>query len=177
MVVKGLNMSDSKETRRFPEPGGDTGKTRVVPRGDDLVPGRKVPPTTLVGRPSTKEPSDHEVSHDLVVGWLVVVAGPGRGNFAPIYDGGNSIGRDPDQRIRLNFGDETISRSAHAYISYDYMERRFSIRDGGKSNLVRLNKTPVLQPVELKTGDRVSIGRTEFAFVGFCGPDFDWQEA
>jgi hypothetical protein len=36
---------------------------------------------------------------DPVAGWLVVVKGPGRGGFRPIFVGMNSIGRDTGQRI------------------------------------------------------------------------------
>jgi hypothetical protein len=136
----------------------------------------------MAGRPNRpgnaeEQPSvDHGSSDRPVVGWLVVVSGPGRGKFTPVLDGLNSVGRGDDQSAQLDFGDDSISRSEHAYISYDHMDRSFKVQMGGKANLVRLNKTPVLQPVDIKTGDRISIGRTELAFVSFCGEHFDWQE-
>jgi hypothetical protein len=88
----------------------------------------------------------------------------------------NSVGRAPDQTTRLDFGDEGISRSNHAYITYDYVDRKFYVQHGGKSSLVRVNKAPVLQPTELKQDDEISLGETMLRFVPFCGEGFDWQE-
>jgi hypothetical protein len=110
-----------------------------------------------------------------VVGFVIVVRGPGSGSFRPIFYGMNALGRGEDQRVSLDFGDQRISREAHAFIIYDDMERRFYIRDGGKSNLVRLNARPVMQPTELSARDILELGDTSLCFLPFCGPDFDWQ--
>ena len=88
----------------------------------------------------------------------------------------NSVGRDASQRISLNFGDESISREEHAFITYDEEQRRFYVQHGGKANLVRLGKKPVLVPTELKANDRIRLGRTTLRFVPCCGPDFSWTE-
>lgn len=117
-----------------------------------------------------------DVQTDPVTGWLVVVKGPGRGGFRPMYPGMNSIGRDPAQRIPLSFGDETISRQEHAFITYDEEQRRFFITHGGKANLVRLDDKPVLVPTEVKANDRIRIGKTTLRFVPCCGPDFSWTD-
>ena len=52
------------------------------------------------------------------VGWLVVVRGSGQGKVVTIGSGSNSLGRDPGERICIDFGDETISRSGpyHYYL-------------------------------------------------------------
>lgn len=113
---------------------------------------------------------------DPVAGWLVVVKGPGRGGFRPVYVGMNSIGRDSSQRICLSFGDDTISREEHAYITYDEEQRRFYLQHGGKANLVRLGKSPVLVPTELKPNDMIRVGKTTLRFFGFCGPEFSWSD-
>jgi hypothetical protein len=113
---------------------------------------------------------------DPVAGWVVVVKGPGRGGFRPVYVGMNSVGRDPSQRISLSFGDESISREEHAFITYDEEQRRFYLQHGGKANLVRLGKQPVLVPTELKPNDLIRVGRTTLRFVGCCGPDFSWTD-
>jgi hypothetical protein len=62
---------------------------------------------------------------DPVVGWLVVVGGPGLGAYRPIYEGNNAVGRGSDQRIPIDFGDNTISSTEQAYIRYDSMDRSF----------------------------------------------------
>ena len=105
-----------------------------------------------------------------------MVKGPGRGGFRPIYVGMNSIGRDVGQRISLSFGDDSISREEHAFITYDEEQRCFYLQHGGKSNLVRLGSRPVLSPTELKPYDLIRIGRTTLLFVACCGPDFSWTD-
>ena len=113
---------------------------------------------------------------DPVAGWVVVVEGQGRGGFRPIFVGMNSVGRDPSQRISLSFGDESISREEHAFITYDEEQRCFYLQHGGKSNLVRLGAGPVLTPTELKQHDLIRIGKTTLMFVACCGPDFSWND-
>ncbi|MDX2204367.1 MAG: biotin/lipoyl-containing protein [Hyphomicrobiaceae bacterium] len=117
-----------------------------------------------------------DVQTDPVTGWLVVVKGPGRGGFRPLFPGMNAIGRDPGQRVPLSFGDDTISRQEHAFITYDDEQRRFFIQHGGKANLVRVGDKPVLIPTELKANDRIRMGKTTLRFVPCCGPDFSWAE-
>lgn len=110
---------------------------------------------------------------DPVVGWLVILQGPGRGAFRKIGLGANTLGRDKGQRIVLDFGDDQISRS-HAVITYDPKSRRFFVSPGEGSNLVYLKGEPVLVPCELKAGDDIAAGDTQLRFVPFCGPDFSW---
>lgn len=107
-------------------------------------------------------------------GWIVVVKGPGRGASFTIFDGVSPIGRGEDQAIRLDFGDNAISRTNHATIAYDSEQKKFFIGHGGKANLVRLNGKPVLSTEDLKSEDTIRIGETTLKFVAFCGPDFDW---
>lgn len=115
-----------------------------------------------------------ESAFNPAVGWLVLLEGPGRGNHCPVYYGQNSVGRGEDQRIRLNFGDARITRDTHAFIVYDDVARKFYLRDNGKANLIRLNKSPVMAPMELKDRDLIQIGETTMLFVALCGADFDW---
>jgi hypothetical protein len=92
-----------------------------------------------------------------------------------VFVGMNSVGRAPSQRICLDFGDESISREEHAFITYDDETRTFYLQHGGKSNLVRLGGKPVLAPTVLIPNDLFRIGNTTFRFVACCGPDFDWS--
>lgn len=111
-----------------------------------------------------------------VVGWLVVTAGPGRGAAIELTSGMNAIGRGDDIHVQLDFGDDTISRDAHAYVTYDDEARRFHVSHGGKTNLVRLNNAPVLMTEGLSHGDTLRIGATSLRFIALCGPDFDWSD-
>ncbi len=130
--------------------------------------------TMLMPAGPAKAPAD---VFDPAVGWLVIVEGPGRGNHCPIYYGQNSIGRGPDQRIRLGFGDTRIARDSHAFVIYDDVSRTYYLRDNGKANLVRLNGAPVMTPMELTDRDRIQIGETVMLFVQLCGESFDWLAA
>ncbi len=110
------------------------------------------------------------------VGWLMVVEGEGRGSTFTLFNGVNNIGRGEDQTVRLDFGDNAISRENHASIAYDPRHRSFFIGHGGKANIVRRNDRPVLSTEEMASGDHITIGETTLRFVPLCGPDFDWDK-
>ena len=133
------------------------------------------PRTQLVrGRSSVKRTEFHQ---DPVVGWLVVVGGPGLGAFRPIYEGNNTIGRASTQRIPLDFGDEAISSEEQAYLRYDSIDRKFLLVPNlAKTNIVAVNDKKPTGAVELSPMDLVTVGRTQLAFVAFCGMEFDWSE-
>ena len=133
------------------------------------------PRTQLVrGRSAVKRTDFHQ---DPVVGWLVVVGGPGLGAFRPIYEGNNTIGRAPTQRIAINFGDEAISSEEQAYLRYDSVDRKFLLVPNlAKTNIVAVNEKKPTGAVELSAMDLITVGRTQLAFVPFCGLDFDWSE-
>jgi hypothetical protein len=113
---------------------------------------------------------------DPVVGWLVVVDGPGRGAALALGYGLNTIGRGADARLRLDFGDDQISKDNHASVTYDPRGRRYYIQHGGGVNLTYIGDDPVLQPRELLGREVIGIGQTQLVFVAFCGADFDWQD-
>ena len=124
---------------------------------------------------SAKE-NEGPVATEFPVGWIVVVDGPGRGKCFTIYNGASSIGRGEDQAVRLDFGDNSISRNNHAAVAFDDEEGTFFLGHGGKSNLVRLNGKPVLSTEELNKGDQVRIGETTLLFMPLCGEDFSWND-
>ena len=109
------------------------------------------------------------------VGWLVVIDGPGRGYAYSVFSGASTIGRGEDQVIRLDFGDNSISRQNHAAIAYDEEVNKFYIGHGGKSNIIRRNARPVLSTEELHHADLLRIGETTLRFVALCGSDFQWN--
>lgn len=148
--------------------GEKTVKVGAQPQAD----GEK---TVLVGRGRSASSGSGEA--DPVTGWLVVVQGPGRGNFVKLGLGLNTIGRGSNQRVSLNFGDEVISRENHAVVTYDPRGRKFYLQHGGGTNLTYIGDEPVLQPRELLSGEEISIGKTVLKFVAFCGSGFDWEMA
>ena len=113
---------------------------------------------------------------DPPAGWLAIVDGPGRGRVATLGIGVNAIGRDPAQRVSLDHGDEMISRTNHAAITYDPKGRRFYVQHGGGTNLTYVDDEPVLAPRELEPGMHVQMGNTVLRFVPLCGADFSWDD-
>ena len=158
------------------------------------------PPTTRVVRPERKaaaapplpvEPDEPRTQllrgrqaiardtfvQDPVVGFLIVVGGPGLGASRAIYEGNNTVGRSRSNRIALDFGDETISAEEQAYIRYDSTDRSFLfVPNLAKTNVVSVNEKRPAGAIELKPMDIVTFGRTQVAFLPFCGPEFDWSE-
>jgi hypothetical protein len=122
------------------------------------------------GGPASLEPIP------FAVGWLVIVAGPGRGESFGLRPGVSSIGRGEGQAVCLDFGDTAISRENHALLAYDDETRRFYIGHSGKTNLVRLNGRPVLTTEEVSHGDRIRVGETTLMLVALCGADFTWSD-
>jgi hypothetical protein len=93
-----------------------------------------------------------------------------------IYAGMNSLGRSSGQRIRVDFGDASISGEGAAFITFEPKRRTFHINHGGKANIVYLNEEAVLTPMPLAGGSMIAIGETKFRFVQLCGPDFTWED-
>lgn len=157
------------------------------------------PPTTRVVRPAaaTSEGSDMTTgetartqlvrgqqkvergtfNQDPVVGWVVVVGGPGIGAYRPIFEGNNTVGRGQGNRIAIDFGDDAISTDEQAYIRYDSADRSFLfVPNMAKTNVVSVNDKRPSAAVPLQSMDVITMGRTQLVFVSFCGPEFDWSE-
>lgn len=137
--------------------------------------GSAVPSTQRVrGKSSVQPIAFHQ---EPVVGWLVVVGGPGLGAFRPIFEGNNSLGRSPTQRIAIDFGDDAISAEEQVYIRYDSIDRTFLlVPNMAKTNIVAVNQKKPTSAVPLMAMDLITMGRTQLCFMPFCGKEFDWGE-
>lgn len=116
----------------------------------------------------------HSGMEDPTHGWLVIVDGPGKGNSMVVGGGRSAIGRGADQHISLPFGDETISRDKHCWLSFDIRAGKYYISAGDGRNLAYVNSEPVLTSLEVKTRDEILIGETKMIFMAFCGEEFSW---
>lgn len=141
--------------------GSGGGKTRIARRQSS---------------PSSEVPASDDPMSDPLVGWLVIVRGPGQGRALPLGSGMNSIGRGADARVRVDFGDDLISRAEHARLAYDPRRRRYHLSHGGGSNLTYLNGEVVMGASALESGATIEIGATTFRFQAFCSEDFDWSD-
>ena len=123
--------------------------------------------------PSTK----YEDLEDPVVGWLVVIKGAGLGQSVPIGVGMNTIGRDNESRITLDFGDKMLSGNDHARIIYDDDSRGFFIAHGSGKNITKVNGQMVATTLALKNYDVIEITKaTHLRFVALCNENFDWSD-
>lgn len=152
--------------------------TRVI-RGEGnkaaKAPVESAPRTVLVrGRQQIERQA---FERDPVVAFLIVVGGPGLGSFRPIFEGNNTIGRSAENRIPIDFGDDAISNEAQAYLRYDSNDRSFLfVPNLAKTNVVSVNDKRPTGPVPLHAMDVITLGRTQVAFLPFCGGEFDWSE-
>jgi pSer/pThr/pTyr-binding forkhead associated (FHA) protein len=99
------------------------------------------------------------------VGLLTVIDGEGKGQSRPVFSGANQVGRSLDNRIPLDFGDKTISRTQHAVIEYDSQRRAFRIFDGGKQNPILVNGARLEGDRKIEHGDEIKIGLTTLRFT------------
>lgn len=114
---------------------------------------------------------------DPPVGCLLVQKGLGRGALLRLGYGRNSIGRDANERVCLNFGDNQVSRSGHAMVVCDPKSRKFYAHSTTQAtNLAYIDEAPLLTPVELTGGEVIAVGDTQLRFVPFIGPRWDWNQ-
>ena len=174
------------------EQKGDAVRPRAAPNAETVfVPSN--PSSTVFISPANRHPSARPApaaapaapaiadamaaDAEPVVAWLVVIAGPGRGQFRPLFAGNNTIGRGPDQRVPINFGDDAISTREQAYVRYDAEDRKYLlIPNLAASNLISVNGDKPTSAVPLNGGDRIKMGRTTLLFAPLCGTNFDWSD-
>lgn len=134
--------------------------------------------TMLVGRGTNpKSAAAVDAMKDPVVGWLVVIEGPGKGSSVRLGMMQNRVGRDTEgNEAAFPFADPEMSRTSHAVLTYDPKGRKYYLKGGDGRNLTYVAGEPVLMPIQLKGGERIQMGQTTVLFVPLCGPDFDWLE-
>lgn len=147
--------------------------TKPIGQGGD---GRTRIATPGVRRPAAASALEEDPMSDPPVGWLVVVRGPGKGRALTLGNGMNPIGRSAESRVRLDFGDDNISRANHARLVYEPRQRRWLLSHGDGTNLTYLNGELVMATVELQSGAQIQLGETTLRFQAFCSQDFDWPD-
>lgn len=155
-----------------PIPSGGTGFIKTEPVIQrEVIPGNiDMPGRTIFGGDDAAPDGQSEP----VVGWLVCVEGPVRGTDYRIHAGYNYIGRELGD-IHIP-GDQQISRQNHAMIAYDSSDHAFYVGPSAGRNLIKVNGKTVLNAVEIKSYDVISIGTTKMMFVALCGEQFAWEK-
>ena len=108
-------------------------------------------------------------------GWLVVVEGPGVGEWFVLENGVSQIGQSADQTIPLTFGDPSIAPQGHAQLSYDDARHSFVLDNAGESG-ARVNGVVAARPAILRDGDVITVGGTSLRLVALCSQNFNWSE-
>ena len=152
----------------------DKGRTRVY-RGNRAT-GRGDPSAAVRGQALGASEGADDPMVDPPVGWLVVVGGPGKGRALVLGSGMNPIGRNADSRVRLDFGDDNVSRRNHARVIYEPRQRRWLLGHGDGTNLTYLNGDLVVGLTEIESGAEIQLGETIMRFQAFCSKEFDWQD-
>lgn len=113
---------------------------------------------------------------DAVVGWLVIASGPGRGHDFRLLAGMNSVGRDEDMAVKLDFGDSGIALRHHCRVTFDPRSRRFFLSPGdGRELIYAPDDQPILTTIPLASGQRFVAGSTTLMFVALCSETFFWN--
>ncbi|MCB2130170.1 MAG: FHA domain-containing protein [Rhodobacteraceae bacterium] len=114
---------------------------------------------------------------DPVVGWLVVVKGPGLGQAVTLGAGMNTVGREGSERAPLPYGDTLISAKDHVRIIYDDADRKFYIAHGSGKNISKVNGQMVANLMPLESHALIELSKaTHVRFVAFCDAGFDWGD-
>lgn len=114
-----------------------------------------------------------EKGTDFIVGWLVCVEGAEKGRDYRLHQGFNRLGRDYTMDIAV-MEDAGISREAACAVVYDDRSNSFFAVQQ-PSGLAYLNGVALEGAKELKTGDMIRTGNSEFEFVGFCREGRTWK--
>lgn len=154
---------------RAPEPTAIDAPT-IRPDRDDQTPRAPIPPS-----PAQVNASERGIE-EAVVGWLVIVDGPGKGADFRIVAGINSVGKGGNARISLEFGDKGIEAGAHCRVTFDPRSGGFYLSPGDGRFICYTNNKPVLSALELEPMQDIVLGNTTLRFVPFCSPNFNWAE-
>jgi hypothetical protein len=108
-----------------------------------------------------------------VVGWLVGLNGPSRGESYPVRMGRNVIGRDRKSDIVVS--DDQAS-SHHADLVFRPEEKRFILMDHNSTNGTYVNETEIEPRRDLSAKDVIRIGSHRFIFTPLCHDGFHWDD-
>lgn len=158
-----------------PECAGKTSVKKDFEFGEDLI-GIQIPPI--------KKPQDDQefrftvvdppLLPRLVVGWLLCVDGPMRGEDFRLYEGENMIGREEGDIVIGK--DKEVSRKGHAVVTFRAERNTFYVGPALGRNIIERNGEPVFSNEEVQNFDEICVGNTTLMLVAACGDRFDWQK-
>jgi hypothetical protein len=159
--------------------GSFTGGLAMATTGPSLAVRREPPPPPPpVAAPLSSPAVERTVASRIepgtqqkryVVGWLVGITGPTRGESFPVRMGRNVIGRDRRSDIVIN--DDQAS-SHHADLVFRPEEKRFILMDHNSTNGTYVNEAEIEPRRDLLGKDVVRIGSHKFLFMPLCHDGF-----
>lgn len=106
-------------------------------------------------------------------GWLVVVEGPGTGEWFPLERGMTRIGGGADHTVHLDFGDSGLGQASHADLGYDSARHLFVVQPVPGTQL-RVNGVIQSAQTAVRDGDVMTLGGTSLRLVALCSQNFHW---
>lgn len=108
------------------------------------------------------------------VGWLLVISGPNVGASHQLYVGGNLIGREASNSVRIE-GDEAVSRVQLTLVYNEKVNNYMLIPTPGIRAITNVNGEAVYSPTPLSMGDIIELSeKTTLRFYPACSEDFVW---
>ncbi len=160
------------EMAAAPIPGGKTTPLRPIDAPLPQAPAAPAPAPVggktvplMRGGPGKAEP---------VVGWLVCLEGPDRGQDFRLHSEKNFIGRSAAMDVCIA-GDESVSRDKHATLTFEPKKQSFWLIPGDSSGLVYLNGEVVHAPLQISGGDLIEVGKSKLVLTPFVGENFRWD--
>jgi len=99
---------------------------------------------------------------------IIVMSGPGKGNYYPLGRRTNVIGRD--EAIPIQILDKQVSRK-HMQIHFDKDNGRYYVLDMKSAHGVFVNGKKISDETALADGDHIRIGQTALFFATKDFPD------
>lgn len=167
-----------------PAPAPAAAPAVAMPMPDrDRMPTLTPPPAVPRHEPAVVQPPPMErtvavqkitgAAKRYVVGWLVGLDGPARGESYAVRIGRNVLGRD--KRSDIVIQDDQAS-SHHADLVFRPEERRFILMDHNSTNGTYVNDHEIEPRRDLAAQDVVRIGSQRFLFMPLCHEGFFWDD-
>ena len=133
-------------------------------------------PANIIKKKKKEKPVDEDDTK-FVVGWLVAVEGPYRGQSFELHNGYCFVGREKGD-IVLN-EDNQVTSEKNLSTVYDSDNNCFYVVGGESRNVAHFNGKALLSGMskEMNAYDTLKVGTTKFIFVPFCCEKFSWNEA
>ena len=157
----------SPDPLRRPSSSANNPPTTPAPRQEPLIP----VPNRTVAVPKPVPGASPEKRY--VVGWLIGLNGPIRGESFPVRMGRNVMGRD--KRSDIVVSDDQAS-SHHADLIFRPDERRYILMDHNSTNGTYVNEAEIEPRRDLMQNDVVRIGIHRFLFMPLCHEGFYWDD-